>query len=183
MVVLPVLPCSQLLRRWEHKSLCTPSPGPRRAPSARSGWSWWGLTPAGSSLHPEALRKWKYRSLISRSLFIYSPWSPNKNPFSALHYLDHPTGFHLKNKTLFWIRPLLVRPSPEMSLLTPEGYTAATVTEYWVSGSSFCRMMLVFFPPTCVCSQETCHQWVCVSVLQSGVRKDQNNALKMQTLT
>lgn len=57
------------------------------------------------------------------------------------------------------VRLLLVLPSSEISLLMPVGYTAATLTEYGVSGSSFCRMTLVFFPPTCVCSQETCRQW------------------------
>lgn len=139
MVVLPVLPCFQLLRQQEHKRLCIPSLGPRRAPSARSGWSWSGSTPAGSSLHPEALRKHKYR-----------------------HFSTFPPLLYFDTVQRFWylsIGVLLVLPSPEMSLLTPVGYTAATLTVYGVSGSSFCRMTLVFFPPTCVCSQETC-QWL-----------------------
>lgn len=54
--ILPVLPWSLLLRRWEHKSLCTPSPGPLQAPSVRSGWSWLDSKPAGSWLRPEALK-------------------------------------------------------------------------------------------------------------------------------
>lgn len=51
------------------------------------------------------------------------------------------------------LRPvvLLVCPSLEMSLLTTVGYTAATETEYWVSGCSWGRTTLVFRPPTCVC--------------------------------
>lgn len=48
---------------------------------------------------------------------------------------------------------LLVRPSLEMSLLSPEGCTAATETEYCVSGCSLDRTTLVFFAPTCSCNE------------------------------
>lgn len=57
---------------------------------------------------------------------------------------------------------LLVRPSLEMSLLSPEGWTAATDTKYCVSGCSLDRSVLVFFAPTCSCHRVR----VCLTILQ-----------------
>lgn len=50
---------------------------------------------------------------------------------------------------------LLVRPSLEMSMLDPEGYTAATETAYCVSGCSLDSTALVFLAPICSCHRVT----------------------------
>lgn len=54
---LSVLPCSLGLQQPARTPPCTPSPCHRPAPRPRSGWSWLGSKPGGSSHRREALRK------------------------------------------------------------------------------------------------------------------------------
>lgn len=84
MIVLPVLPCSHPLRQRGHRRLCTPSLGPRPAPSAHSGWSWWGSTPAGSSLHQEALKS--TNTGVRLQNFFYLICFGRCSPFSPLNF-------------------------------------------------------------------------------------------------